>query len=437
MSCGLAAGCGGQDVPEAPERLAPEDYGALPGLRAVANAKLRAELARLVDERATPELIATTPVAKADNVAAGLEGLFPPRQIHSILNESEQILPPGKFEFNPIRRQKAIRFHRKYEAQRLDAREALARPKCDFGIRFTAGSLAELEFVDVVRICGRLEAFQAAESLFHGDPNEEIGALGSMLRLASCLATEKHVVARLEAAFLRTEAFRVLQAVVQDDHLAREHLERLYEMVDGQLADWPDDADAWIGDRALGLHTYEMVRSGELMSLLSREEIEQLAKEGILDELPEAAMRNVNEDELFYLQTMRKIIEACSQPYYARAALWDFIARELDAKRDSPGFPFVAARLLLPGIRKAQAVQAQDRANWEAWALALALATGRKPPPHKINPLTGEKYRTIKYGKQIEVTNFGSGQDGDNPSIIVPNLGGGDQASATRSRKEK
>ena len=71
------------------------------------------------------------------------------------------------------------------------------------------------------------------------------------------------------------------------------------------------------------------------------------------------------------------------------------------------------------------AIQAQDRANWEAWALALALATRRQLPPHRINPLSGENYRQAKYEKKIEVGNFGSGKHDDNPLIIVPDLSGG------------
>jgi hypothetical protein len=81
----------------------------------------------------------------------------------------------------------------------------------------------------------------------------------------------------------------------------------------------------------------------------------------------------------------------------------------------------------VPDIRKGHAIQAQDRANWEAWALALALATRREIPPYRINPLTGEKYLHDRHGNTIEVTNFGSGQHADNPSIVVPDLGAGNE----------
>ncbi|MHC4180079.1 MAG: hypothetical protein ACYSWU_21455, partial [Planctomycetota bacterium] len=232
--------------------------------------------------------------------------------------------------------------------------------------------------------------------------------------------------ARLEAAFLRTEAFCVLQAIVRDEQITRSRLDQLYRRVEDQLATWPDDAGAWIGDRALGLHAYEMVRAGKLKDLLGAEEIQQFQKENVLDELLDAAVRNVNHDELYYLETMRKIIDSCSRPYHTRLPLFDSVASELQQKRNSPEFPVVAAWVLrLADVRKGHAIQAQDRANWEAWALALALATGRQMPAYQINPLTGQEYLCQKHDETVEVTNFGSGRDGDNPSIFVPDLGGG------------
>ena len=431
----LAGGCGRQQDATGPEQLDPEGYGSLPGLKAVPDKKLRDELARITEEGGTPELIGKAEIPAEDNVAAGLAELFPQRQINSILARSEKIFPPREFEFDPIRLQRAINFRKKYDAERLRAREALGRPECDFGIRFMAGLAAELKFIDVVRICARLEAFRAAESLAGDDPSvghknappngldEAIEALGMMLRLASRLGTEKHSIARLEAAFLRTEAFGVLQAVVLDDRITRERLQRLGKMVQQQLAAWPDDADAWIGDRALGLHAYEMVRAGNLRDMLSDEEIAQYEQEDVLKELLTAASRGVNHDELYYLETMRKIIDSCSQPYHVRLGVFDSVADDLREKRSSPEFPIVAVWVLaLPDIRKGHAIQAQDRANWEAWALALALATGGQPPAYRINPLTGKEYVQNKYEKTITVTNFGSGKDGDNPAIIVPNL---------------
>jgi len=93
----------------------------------------------------------------------------------------------------------------------------------------------------------------------------------------------------------------------------------------------PGDADAWIGDRALGMWVYEVVRAGKLMDILTPEELQRFSDEGILADLPERVRQTVNEDELYYLETMRKIIAGCDQPFYTRVELFGAIKEELHA----------------------------------------------------------------------------------------------------------
>ena len=420
LLCLTAAGCRQRDGSPSAERLDVAEYGALPGLKATPNSELRDELDRIIEEGGTPEQLSEIEIPAAGNVAAELLDLFPKERVGAILEQSERLFPPGRFEFNPAQLQRANDFRKQYDASRLRARAALKRPQCDFDIEFTAGFLAEMEFIPVVRICARLEAFRAAESLAADKPIGAVESLRAMLRLAQRLGAEPHIEARLQAAFLRTEAFGVLQAIVLDDNIASSHLVQLQETVEEHLSDWPHDADAWIGDRAMGLHAYEMVRDGNLTGLLTVRELDLFAKEGDIGDLSDAAKRNVDHDELYYLKTMRKIIDSCSRPYCQRLSLLRSIREELQQMRGSSDFPAVAARLLLADVEKGHAMQAQDRANWEAWALALAGATGRTSPPFETNPLTGENYLQTKQGEFIIVENFGSGVDGDHPSIMVP-----------------
>lgn len=418
-------GCARRGQPETPSQQpqGAEHYGRLPGLRETPDLKLRSELARIVDEGGTPELLGQNGLPGEENVAAGLTDLFPASGVESILQQSSEIFPGGQFSFDPVRLQKAINFRQTYEAQRRQARQALGRPHCNFGIRYQAGFTADLSFIDVVRVCARLEAFQAAESLSddlpsagHLDappngPATAIESLGYMLRLAACLAAEKHATCRLEAAFARMEALDVLQSIVEHPKATRQQLQQLYNLIQAQLAAWPSDADAWIGDRALGMYIYEVVRDGNLISVLTEEEIQQFAAEGILEELPKAAQRTVNQDELYYLETMRKIIDSCSQPYHVRAALLESIRDDLHKKRNSPDFPLVAGRLLLPDMEKGHAIQALDRANCEAWALALAHGAGCDPPAYKTNPLTGKQYKVDQQEGLVTVWKVAGRQD--------------------------
>ena len=292
--------------------------------------------------------------------------------------------------------------------------------ECSFAIRYQDGFEADLGFVDVVRTCGRLEAFRAAEALEQDDLPSAIEAFGYMLRLAACLAAEKHVTCRLEAAFFRAEALAVLAAIVEHPDLVREHLATLSARLDEPLSRWPPDADAWIGDRALGMHAYEVVRAGRLVDLLTPAEIDEFKREGILKDLPAAAQRTVNQDELYYLRTMREIIDDCSRPFYARTEAFAAIRGDLQEKRSSPEFPVVAARLLLVDVENGQAIQAQDRAACEAWALGLALAIGQQQSAAAVNPLSGQHYQVACEEGVVLVWSVLPGDSRKNPTVLVP-----------------
>ena len=426
LSVLAGAGCRRSRSVEDSRRRIAESFGQLPGLSETPDAALRAELARIIEEKGTPELLTRQSIPDEQNVAQGLAGLFEPSQIGPLLEESAKIFPPGRFEFDPARLEKAIRFRQRYEAERRQCREALGRPKCSFGIEYQAGFAADLSRIDVARICARLEAFAAAESLAN-DAGAAIESLDTMFRLAARLGQEKHPTVRLQAALLREEALAVLQTIVaypeiSESGITRDQLARLYAMVEAQLSSWPADRDAWIGDRALGMHAYELVRAGRLAELLTEEELKRFAEEGILDEFPAAAQRNVNPDELFYLQTMRKIIDACARPYFEREKTLIGIREELQEGRNSPQFPLVAARLLLVDVDKGHALQARDRACCEAWALALAVASGRQPPSYQVSPLWGGKYEVAVGDGLVTVCGALPKQGGRAPTAEVPNL---------------
>ncbi len=417
----LLLGCGeGKDAKHADMSPAVA-YGKLPGLKAAPDKRLQDELARIVDEAATPELLAQSRVLDKDNAAAIFKELFEEKKVEKIFLKSEELFPKGPFTFNAISLEQAIQFRWQYEEQRLKARDALSRPGCDMGIRHDHGYSDDLSLVNVFWICSRLEAFTAAELLAEGDPTTAIEAVEYILRLAALMAAEKNATVRLQAAFMRTEALNVLQSVVNHQKTSLENLQRVHAVIREQLADWTPDSYAWIGDRALGMYAYELARDGQLGSILTPEEIEGFSEEGILFQVPAAAGREIDDDEAYYLDAMRRIIDSCEKPYHTRVELFKDIRKDLHEKRNLPEFPVIAGRLLLPNIEKGHVIQARDRANCEAWSLATALATGTEPPLVEINPLTGKPY-TVRRENVIAVFDVGPGTDGDNPPVIVPIL---------------
>ncbi len=425
LGLAAAAGCS-RPSPEAQATEEAKAFGTLPGLKATPDQALQDELARVVEQGGTPELLAADEIPPDMNVAAGLMAVFDERmdreRIAMIRAETDELFPEGPFTLEPVRREKAIRFRRRYDDERMGARLALQRPECRFPIAYEAGPADDNVFLDVVWICSRLEAFAAAEALWAGDLDSALESLHYMLRLAECVAAEPHLVSRLEGAFLRMEGLLVLQAIVGHEKFQRSHALLIRGWLDDQLAAWPDDSLAWIGDRAQGMVMYEAVRGGELDKFLTEKDKEQIKAVSTITAFAEAACRDVNADELYYLKAMDKIIESCRNPYHTRVEDFEQLRQDLHERRNRSDFPLVAGRLLLPEFEKAHVIQARDRANCEGWVLALAAACGEKPPKIGNNPLTGRPYRMERDGKTILVFDIGTGVDGDNPPWIVPNM---------------
>jgi hypothetical protein len=94
----------------------------------------------------------------------------------------------------------------------------------------------------------------------------------------------------------------------------------------------------------------------------------------------------------------------------------------LQQVRNAPQFPLVAGRLLLVDMEKGHALQARDRACCEAWALGLAGASGREPPPYKVSPLWGGKYEVDRGDRLVKVWGACPDEGGDLPCAELPNL---------------
>ena len=133
-----------------------------------------------------------------------------------------------------------------------------------------------------------------------------------------------------------------------------------------------------------------MIRNGYLLSLLTKEEISEYEKKVGLKELASVVRKNVDSDELFYLQAMRELIDACRQPFPERIEVFRQLDHDLGVLRNGESYPFVADQLLLVQIERTQRLQSVDRARCEAWRLALLLALGSEPAVgSNLNPLTG------------------------------------------------
>lgn len=422
-------GCSRSKPPDQETLPLVERIGELSELSRTPLVTLREELARIEEEKSLPRQL-TEPLPPPDeNLAAAFVDLFPADRLPGILAEGEQYLSAVRGpEWDPDALRQAQAFRERFEPQRLLVRRAVRRPKCVFPIRFTAGYAADLGFLDHVAAAVQLEALFALQAAAEGKPGEAADSVVVQLQLAAALAACKHPLVRFAAARQRAAALNVLQEVVLSKPLRRDDVRRVLNELQRQAAVWPPDADAWIGFRALGLHALETTKRGRLFDILTDEEVTEFGEHYDMKALVEQAKKNADADALYFLRAMAHVIEISATPYHQRRSELERLAAEWTTALTGETPPIVACRVLLPQVPPGHAIQARDRANLEAWLLAVRTALGEPPTQTPINPWTGEPYQVEVHDGWVYVQGIGTGEVGRHAAIempVLPNPSGG------------
>ncbi|MDA1051342.1 MAG: hypothetical protein O3C40_12800 [Planctomycetota bacterium] len=421
-----------QNEPPIKEPSDVAQYATLPGVTNTHNEALQAELARLLAEQATPLQLMGKPsrsksvqprleaIPRAAAAVARLDVIFPPNFRDSGREHLDKVWPAEGFEFTPATLHVVASLTERYRTKREQYEQEASAVDFQLPVNHSLGLTADTSYLDAIEIGHRLEGLYAAELLAGGDPEAAITPLRLMLRVSELLAAEKSIVSRGAGALRRGETLQVLEGIARHSAATPSVHRQLNMLLDQQLERWPDDANAWIGDRAQGLHTYELVRGGYLLSLFTYDEIREFRDEIGIQQLAELVARNIDQDELFYLQTMRNIVDVCRRPHYERGAVFQQIETNLELLRGRDSYPFVADQLLLLQLEQGSRLMALDRARCEAWALALRLAGGDVPPKPTINPLTGDEFFVDVTETQVTIDAIDPDQG--QAAAIVPRL---------------
>ena len=418
----LWGGCGSphDELLEIVERSAE-----LTGAKSSPSAELRAEVAIVESERAAPAQLARSLPPDAENVAAALAAIFRGSDAQPLFDEASELFQRPQFQFHPVERHQVEKFCRRHRRKLEQLEAAVERPQCNFAIRFRRGHFFDLVFIDEVIAAGRMFGLAAALSLDGGAIDEAVRQSIAMTTLAEHLSRETHLESRIAAASLRADALLVWEAVVQHEKTDFNALSALLQCLNRQLARWPSDSDALVGERALTLHAYEVIRLNRLDLLLTSEERQSLRSEGILRDLLAVAAAHVDSDEQYYLTTMRKYIELCRLPYYQRLEDYAQLTRSAGEDNGVRDYPILATRLFLPDLIPSLRIMAKDRARCEAWRLALLSVLRGAPPEPVINPHSGEVMQ-VSVGPDRVIVRLG--EEGErNPLIPLPRQRVGDQ----------
>ncbi|MEQ8788163.1 MAG: hypothetical protein RIC55_17780 [Pirellulaceae bacterium] len=384
-------------------------YAELPGLAATHHKGLRDELARLLSEQTTPRQLdaARSPKTAAvgpdsapakaqepDHKRIEWSRFFRPQTLTMAASRIDAAFPAsGDSSLTPIQLASAISLRSSYDPQRRRFDRLIDAPDFHPPWLISEGIAADTSFVEVARLCGRLEGLLAIELQHKGQLDLAVESVGRMLSVASLLAAQPHVVSRITAVYVRADALSVLSLIMRNAACEPSQRRQAMNRIAAELERWPRDGDAWIGDRAVGLQIYEMVRDGLLTSVLSDDEKLRIRRAGSLAELEDAVLAGIDADEMYYLGAMRRLIAASSQPYHQRRKFLEALRVELIELQASTQYPFVADTMLLADFERGHRLQAVDRARMDGWLLALKAATGSTPPTPSLNLLTGEPFR--------------------------------------------
>ena len=377
--CCFVLGCGSAATPDAKNRATVEHLANLEATKQSHHAGLRRELARIEKERGTPIQLQLLQIRSHPRPSkqAAWEIAFEPDRLARLQRRLADLFR-GQSELIPVLTQAtAANLLHSYDQSRASIRERLAAENHLPAVQHKQGLLADLAFIDSARAYVRLEQIHIAQAYSSRSPAETVSAFAAAFEVIQRIAHSGHFVARLEAADLRSEVWALCQEVLSRGKLQHDDYVSLLRIVESQLDDWPPDRDAWIADRAQGLHTYELIRDGKLLWLFEPVEVSQMRASGVLDQLTRAVTR-VDIDQYFYLRAMRDLIEASEQPYYQRKQRLQTMKREWDAMYREPEFPAIAIYVMLSEVINADRLLAQDRALCEAWKLGLSVALERK-----------------------------------------------------------
>lgn len=222
---------------------------------------------------------------------------------------------------------------------------------------------------------------------------QALDALKYILKAAEVASRQKELNLRFDAAYIRENALDTVQYLVRHPQFNLHDANRVRNMLDAQILDWPSDGLVFAGERTASVWVYEQVRRGRLMEVLAQQDLAVLQQLGPLVNVERSVTEHINADELYYLTRMSEIIFICQKDFFERIPLLERWENELASLRnDLDKLPILADSVLLRDVRTVMHHLAIDRARTEAWVLALAAAT-RLPSDHiTVHPVTGQPY---------------------------------------------
>ncbi|PQO38571.1 hypothetical protein C5Y97_11025 [Blastopirellula marina] len=404
--------------------VTPADFGDLRLSETVNDPRIKGELDRIEADGALPTQISDEYQRRTDESSVALTARFfegtDPDYIEDQLSKSGHWWNPKAPGRELLITTQGEDYLRKWESQRVEARKTLIQPDVRYPIHIEQGYLADPTWIGMMHCLARAELLEAARQSKEGNVSDAVTAVAYAIAYGDQLNQVPLLAARNSAAAIREEAFVTLRALLRHPKLEKGHLRTLETVLEQSLRAWPDDTELWKADRACGLHFFEMIRAGHLASLLTRDEYDAMMASGELGKLTVNIAKNLATDQAFYLESMKKIVDAGKEPYYARTEMLNSISDALNQARNSGGYPIVSGDFLLSGMHAQQADLAKDKLRLTTWLTALQVANEHAPKTMPLSEFSGKPIEI--HDDSTQVTASFAGAPGEIPELIVPKL---------------
>ena len=392
----LCASCSGPD----PLEVRVLECASLPGASSSANEELARQVALLRESNYTPDSWHRLPIPPSANAAVALEKTLVERltprieeKVDSFFREDRWLDDPDTIDSI----ESFLNFHTKLIGE---LESAASKEHCAFDCQLEYGFFANLNFLAQAEFAVRVQLLQAVHAGRYGETKLAGEALSQALLWSEWLTHARRLEPRLLGAVLRNETLDIAGLMFVGGWLGREEAEMLYPQLRSQLADWPYDSKALVGDRTVTMHTYEVLRKGMIDMVLTGRETAALHEAGRLAELQNANQTELDQDELNYLYAMQRLIDIpADTPLYLRQESIEE-ARSLAAQAPD----LFANEVFLNEIPSALSLMARDRALCEGWCIVLAQSVGFEIPPFRVNPANGEEYQEMREEGNVRVS---------------------------------
>ncbi|MDA7950010.1 MAG: hypothetical protein MPJ24_00850 [Pirellulaceae bacterium] len=408
----FVSGCSDKPSLEEQEAQKQQNYASLSWLKHRPHTGLQEELKQLLSDGHTPLQLQAkqfkNPIPFKENVDSEIRKLFTPETTQRLSEQLDSIEFPDSLPLTTHQIQTIRQLQQEYEPLKKRYREALERPQCKIKIELDKGFLEEsIPFLDAVKLGNRLDGLLIQIHLHYNDLPQILVTLRYRFRSSSLLRQAPHLECRLAAAYAREDASVVLQQLMNRPDMNRPALEAIHRQFTKELKNWPDEYPPFVSERAKGLHAYEMIRDGHLMSLLSDDELENLRKARKILSFSSHVKNSLDDDEYFFLKTIRNLQrEITEKPYHLRADFFDLIHNELEQADKKGSYPLVFDLLFLDELETAYHNLTQEKSRTMAWVALLerSLQIPREAP--MINPLTGRPFEVYRSGKYYYLEPF-------------------------------